>query len=100
MEAFGKLCFNLLLLAVTTIFSGFIMMKMYGLLVIPIFHTPLYTLTQFIAISTFWTFLGLRFKRKKNEPGRTPEEQFTEFLEWVILMLFFWLMAYIIYGFL
>lgn len=53
METFGKICFSIIAIIVSTLLSGFIFMLMWGWFVVPTFNLQYLTLIQCIGLRFF-----------------------------------------------
>lgn len=56
MEVFGKLCLALIMIIVSTLISGFVLMKLYYWIVCPIYGLQPITQVQAIGLSFFTSF--------------------------------------------
>lgn len=94
MEDFGKLCAGVLLFIGAPLISGFIIMKIWGWHIAPVFDLPVLDLLQATGISIFVVALkGL----KKSEDKR-PMPEFINHMLYLVLMQFVLLfMGWIVY---
>lgn len=68
MEIFGKFCFTIILITVSMLIGGFVMMKLYGWILVPIYGINPITVGQAIGLATFigYTQLGITMNMKSD----------------------------------
>jgi len=72
MESFGKFCYAMILLVLTTMIGGYVFLKLYEWFVVTTFHAPAITITQAIGLMLFIGYIkpksttkGEKFDAKK-----------------------------------
>lgn len=71
MDSFGKFCFAIIILTISTIIAGFVFLTLWKWFVIPPFHLPAISLTQAIGLMFTLRFL----KGMKKDDGKKDMEE-------------------------
>jgi hypothetical protein len=67
MENFGKICFIVKSMIITTILGGFIFSLLWLWFVVPVFHLQILTIAQAIGLSFFISYIKLNPNNKSND---------------------------------
>lgn len=67
METFGKICFTLTTMIITTLISGFVFQTLWGWFIVPTFTMQPMTLIQAIGISFFINYIKMNLSEKNDD---------------------------------
>lgn len=67
METFGKVCFTLTTMVITTLISGFVFQTLWGWFIVPTFTMQPMTLIQAIGISFFISYIKRNLDKENDD---------------------------------
>lgn len=67
MENFGKLCFTLIIMVITTLIGGFVFQTLWGWFIVTTFAIQPMTLIQAIGISFFISYLKMNLSKSNDD---------------------------------
>lgn len=67
METFGKVCFTLITMVITTLIGGFVFQTLWGWFIVPTFTMQPMTLIQAIGISCFISYIKMNLGKKNDD---------------------------------
>ena len=67
METFGKICFTLISMVITTIITGYVFQTLWEWFIVPTFTMQSLTLVQAIGISFFINYLKMNLDKKDDK---------------------------------
>lgn len=95
METFGKVCFTLITMIITTLIGGFVFQTLWSWFIVPTFAMPQLTLIQAIGTSCFINYLKTNLS-KKNDDEFSMEFVLKALVMSVVMALFVLLLGWII----
>jgi hypothetical protein len=99
MEAFGKFMTAIILMILQLVIKGFVILKLWGWIVVPLFGAPILTYIQAVALVFVLQYLQLKFD-SKAEPDKFWENVLANFIFVIIAALQALFFGYIISLFL
>ena len=81
MEYFGKFCFGVIAIVITTLLGGYAFMKLWDWFVVWTFHIQSLSLIQSIGLVFLWGYLK---PKKKDEDELTMEKFTKQFIEAIL----------------